>query len=448
MTMRAFGHCPLDEADEISHSHGNAFVRSALPVGLRMPADSLEVDLDRILRRLDDLWAIGSTDRGGVTRLAYSEAENEAFEYLRSELSDAYSVREDAIGNLFASRRPDADRSVHLGSHLDSVYNGGRLDGTLGVVAALEAIEAVNASDRSPAYPPTLAVFRGEESARFGQHTIGSRGALGMLTVEAFSATDENDVPLWLAMQRAGFRPRNLSEPTIDLDRVTAFLELHIEQGRVLDEASDRVGVVTSIRAPVRYRATVRGADDHSGATPMALRQDALAAAGEMIARIETIATEAAADGDLVATVGDVTAVEGAINKVCGEVSFPIDVRSTDLAYRERIEDEIVSALESIAARRGLDLDLERIDRSEPVDLDETVIETLDAAAGSVGTASRRLPSGGGHDAMNFQLAGVPTGMLFVPSVDGISHNPREETPETAIRDATATLAEALTAID
>ena len=412
-----------------------------------MPADALDVDLDRIRRRLDDLWAIGSTDRGGVTRLAYSEAENEAFGYLRSELPDAYSAREDAIGNLYATRRPDADRSVYLGSHLDSVYNGGRLDGTLGVVTALEAIEAVHASDRSPAHPPTLTVFRGEESARFGQHTIGSRGALGMLTVEAFSATDGNDVPLWLAMQRAGFRPTNLSEPTLDLDRVAAFLELHIEQGRVLDEAGDRVGVVTSIRAPVRYRATVRGADDHSGATPMDLRQDALAAAGEMIARIETIATEAAADGDLVATVGDVTAVEGAINKVCGEVTFPIDVRSTDRAYRERIEDEIVSALETIVARRGLDLELERIDRSEPVTLDERLIETLDAAATTVGTASRRLPSGGGHDAMNFQLAGVPTGMLFVPSVDGISHNPRERTPEAAIRDATATLAEGLATI-
>lgn len=413
-----------------------------------MATGTFEIDLDRITRRLDDLWNIGRTDGDGITRLAYSDAENEAFAYLREELPADYTVREDSIGNLFASRQPDVDRSVYLGSHLDSVYNGGRLDGTLGVIAALEAIETVHASERTPTYPPTLTVFRGEESARFGQHTIGSRGALGMLTVEAFSATDENDVPLWLAMQRAGFQPSNLSEPTIDLDRVRAFLELHIEQGRVLDAADDHVGVVTSIRAPVRYRATVTGADDHSGATPMGLRQDALAAAGEMIARIESIADDAAVDGDFVATVGDITAVEGAINKVCGEVTFPIDIRSNNEAYRDTIEEELLDALTTIADRRDIDLDLSLIDRSEPVELDASIIETLDAAATTTGTPFQQLPSGGGHDAMNFQLAGVPTGMLFVPSVDGISHNPREETPEVAIRDATATLANALVTID
>ncbi|MFB6300876.1 MAG: Zn-dependent hydrolase [Halobacteriales archaeon] len=413
-----------------------------------MATGTFEIDLDRITRRLDELWDIGRTEGGGVTRLAYSDAENEAFAYLREELPSAYTVREDSIGNLFASRAPDADRSVYLGSHLDSVYNGGRLDGTLGVIAALEAIETVHASDRSPTYQPTLTVFRGEESARFGQHTIGSRGALGMLTVEAFSATDENDVPLWLAMQRAGFQPSNLSEPTIDLDRIAAFLELHIEQGRVLDEADDDVGIVTSIRAPVRFRATVQGADDHSGATPMGLRRDALAAAGEMIARIESIADTAANDGDFVATVGDITAVEGAINKVCGEVSFPIDIRSNDESYRDTIEAEIRDAVTTIAERRRLDLELELIDRSEPVELDSALIETLDAAAASTGTSFQRLPSGGGHDAMNFQLADIPTGMVFVPSEDGISHNPQEATPETAIRDATATLANGLVMID
>lgn len=402
------------------------------------------IERDRIERRLDALHGIGRTDDGGVTRLAYTEEENEAFEYLRGELPAEWAVTVDSIGNLFATPAPDAPRSVYLGSHLDSVFNGGRLDGTLGVVAALEAIQAVEAMDAEPASPPTLAVFRGEESARFGQHTIGSRGALGMLTVEDFAATDGNDVPLWHAMQQAGFRPANLSEESVDLDRVVAFLELHIEQGRVLDEGGDDVGVVTSIRAPVRHRVTVTGHDDHSGATPMDLRRDALVAAAEMIVAVESIGRGAAEEGDAVATVGEISAVGGAINKVCGEVTFPIDLRSTDRGYRDAVEERLLDELDAIAADRGVEVETIVIDRSDPVTLDDGVIEALDAAAASVGGSHRRLPSGGGHDAMNFQGAGVPTGMLFVPSVDGVSHSPAEETDPAAVEAATATLARAL----
>ncbi|HKL29197.1 MAG TPA: Zn-dependent hydrolase [Natrialbaceae archaeon] len=402
------------------------------------------IDPDRIRRRLDDLWAIGHTDGGGVTRLAYSHEENAAFDYLRSELPDAYDVRTDSLGNLFATRDPDAPESLYLGSHLDSVYNGGRLDGPLGVVTALEAMEAVHASDETPPRPPTLAVFRAEESARFGHHTIGSRGALGRLTVDEFSATDEEGVPLWLAMQQAGIHPENLAAPTIDLDAVAGFLELHIEQGRVLDEADESIGVVTGIRAPVRYRVTVTGEDDHSGATPMGLRHDALAAAAEAILAVERIGTDAAESGDVVATVGDVMAVEGAINKVCGEVTFPIDLRSNDEAYRDEVESRLLEALADIADRREVEIDPEPIDRSEPVDLDERVVDALADAAAATGVAYRRLPSGGGHDAMNFQLSGVPTGMVFVPSVDGISHSPAEETDPAAIETGTEVLARAI----
>lgn len=400
-----------------------------------------EIDSDRIQRRLDDLWEIGKTSRGGVTRLAYSEEEQAAIDYVLGELPDGYDVRTDSIGNVFATRHPEADRSLYLGSHLDTVFNGGRLDGTLGVVTALEAIEAVHAADEEPTVPPTLTIFRAEESARFGQHTIGSRGALGLLTVEDFSALDQSDIPLWQAMQQADLQPQNLSEPTLDLDSVAGFLEMHIEQGRVLDETGDDVGVVTSIRAPVRYRATVTGDDDHSGATPMGMRQDAVAGAAEMVVAIEEVAERASEDGDLVATVGDFTAVEGAINKVCGEVEFPIDVRSNDEAFRDEIEERILGRIEDIASRRGLTLDLEELDRSTPVELDDTVLSVLDDCADSVGADYRRLPSGGGHDAMNFQLKGVPTGMLFVPSIDGISHNPKEATDPDAVVDATRTLA-------
>ena len=402
-----------------------------------------KIDMGRIERRLDRIWNIGHTDDGGVTRLAYSDEETEAIEYVCDELDDDFEVYTDSIGNVFATPDPEAPRSFFLGSHLDSVLNGGRLDGALGVVTALEAIEAARAAGDLPV-PPTLVIFRAEESTRFGQWALGSRGAFGRLTVEDFSATDQSDIPLWQAMQRQGFQPRNLSEPTVDLDRVAGFLELHIEQGRVLDERDEQLGVVTSIRAPVRYRVRVEGDYDHSGATPMGLRRDAIAGAAEMIRTVEDTATEAAEGGDLVATVGDVTAYDGAINKVCGAVSFPVDLRSNDRSYRGEVEETLLDRLRDVAARRDLDLDVNLVDRSDPVELDADVTGMLDDLAASLDVPYRRIPSGGGHDAMIVQHANVPTGMLFVPSVDGISHSPKEATPDEAVRAGTEVLARAL----
>lgn len=401
------------------------------------------IDLERVERRLNDIEAINRTEDGGVTRLAYSDEETAAIDYVLDELDDRFEVYTDSIGNVFATADSDASESLYLGSHLDSVYNGGRLDGALGVVVALEAIEVADKAG-SQALPPTLTIFRAEESTRFGRWGIGSRGALGMLTIEDLSATDQSNVPLWQAMQQQGFQPENLSEPSIDLDRVAGFLELHIEQGRVLDEVDEDLGIVTSIRGPVRYSVTVRGDDDHSGATPMTLRRDAVAGAAEMISAIEEIAVEAAKEGDFVATVGDIQATDGAINKVCGEVTFPLDIRSNDMAYRDDVAETICDQLTEIGDRRGLDVVVEPLDRSDPVQLDKRVIERLDEIASELNIRYRHIPSGGGHDAMNMQSAGVPTGMLFVPSVDGISHNPKEETPREAIKSAAEVLTRAI----
>ena len=399
-----------------------------------------EIDLERIQRRLDALWEIGKTDDGGVTRLAYSDEETEAIEYVCEELDESFEIRTDHLGNVFATREPGSERSLFLGSHLDSVYNGGRLDGALGVVVALEAIETAYA-EGEPTAPPTLTIFRGEESSRFGQWAVGSRGALGQLTVEDLAATDQSNVPLWQAMQSQGLTPENFSEPTIDTDRIAGFLEAHIEQGRVLDEAGDRLGIVSSIRGPVRHRVTVEGDYDHSGATPMGLRRDAIAGAAEMVTEIETIAAEAAESGDLVATVGEFSPEGGAINKVCGEVTFSIDARSNDEPYRDEIETRLLEGIRSIADERGLDVEMSLVDRSPPVELDPGMRDRLTDVVAGLDTPSREMASGGGHDAMNVQHAGIPTGMVFVPSVDGISHSPKEETDPEAIREVTAAFA-------
>jgi hydantoinase/carbamoylase family amidase len=402
-----------------------------------------EIELDRIQRRLDALWEIGRTDSGGVTRLAYSDEETAAIEYICEELNDDFKIKRDQVGNVFASREPDADRSLFVGSHLDSVHNGGRLDGALGVVVALEAIQAAyDAGD--PPVPPTLAIFRAEESSRFGQWAVGSRGALGQLTVEDLSATDQSNVPLWQAMQTQGLKPKNFSESTIDTSRIAGFLETHIEQGRVLNEADEHLGIVSSIRGPVRHRITVEGDYDHSGATPMTLRRDAIAGSAEMVTAIEEIATAAAEDGDVVATVGEFAPAESAINKVCGEVTFSIDIRSNNNRYRDQIEERILEQVRTIANERELDVTTTLVDRSPPVELDDQMRELLADVVDSLDLSSRKIPSGGGHDAMNFQHAGIPTGMVFVPSVDGISHSPKEETPTEAIRKVAAIFTQAI----
>lgn len=402
------------------------------------------VNIDRIQRRLDELNDIGKTSQGGITRLAYSEQENEAINYILNELNEEYTVEIDSTGNVFATREPNASQSVYTGSHLDTVFNGGPLDGALGVVVSLEAVDALYESGVDLPCPPTFVIFRAEESARFGYHTIGSRAALGMLEVNTFSSVDQNDIPLWQAMQDAGFQPQNLSEPSIDLEHVAGFIELHIEQGRVLEEEDTDVGIVSSIRAPTRYRVTVAGDYDHSGATPMGMRRDAIAAASEMVLAIEERAESAATEGDLVATVGDITPIDGAINMVCGEVKFVLDIRSDDREYRDNVELAILDDLSQITDTRDITVEWSLLDRSDPVQLSSTLISLLESSAEDLEVNYMMLPSGGGHDAMNFQLNDIPTGMLFVPSIDGVSHNPNEETTTKAIEDATQTLAHAL----
>jgi hydantoinase/carbamoylase family amidase len=402
------------------------------------------IDVDRIERRLDDIWAIGKTDRGGVTRPAYSERETEAHDYILDELPDAYETEVDRFGNLYATREPDSDRSLYMGSHLDTVYDGGKFDGAIGVVTALEAMEAVYASEREPAVPPTLTVWRAEEPPRFGKTNFGCRGAMGRLTEEDLDVEDAEGISVREAMEGCGFTPTNLTEPSIDLDRMVGFLESHNEQARVLESVGENVGVVTSIRAPVRHRVTVTGNYDHSGATPMDLRRDALVGASRMIDAIYDIATDASEQGDLVATVGNIEAVNGQMTAVCGEVVFPIDLRSNDLAYRDTVEQEIHDQLREIADGLDLSIELELIDRNEPVELDSDLIALLDDGASELGIEHRLLPSGAGHDSRITQLAGVPTAMLFAPSVDGISHNPNEDTPMEAVADVTKVFAYAL----
>jgi hydantoinase/carbamoylase family amidase len=402
------------------------------------------ISADRIKRRLKEVNKIGKTKDGGVTCHAYSKKEKEAFDYITEEIPESYQISVDTVGNLFATPDPDADNSLYLGSHLDSVRNGGKLDGKLGVITALEAIQAVEQSDEEPPIPPTLAVFRGEETARFDVGLIGSRSAVGLIKNEQLNAKDKSGTSLQEAIISSGFNPPEVGAPTIDLDRVGGFIELHIEQGPILDSEDIPVGIVDKVRGPLRDEVEVTGRYNHSGATPMDERRDALAGAAKMVTAVETIGKNRAKNKDIVTTVGDLKAPNASANKISGKVRFTIDYRSTDKSYRKDTVNKIRKKIEDISENRDLKVDIRQMEQIDPVELNQEMVNFLENSTREGEIEFKILPSGGGHDVMSFSNVGIPAGLVFTSCKKGLSHNPNEETSTQAMIDGTKTLAKAI----
>jgi hydantoinase/carbamoylase family amidase len=383
------------------------------------------VDAARVCARLDELAAIGADPTGGVTRIAFSDEEREATELVASWMGEAgLDVRFDSFGNMFGSTDQDAPGAeVSMsGSHLDTVPNGGRFDGALGVVAAIESVEAMRAAGRLPERPLEVVVWRCEEPVRFSQGKAGSLVFSGQLAPEDLRPIEDPPLDLRAALTRDGERARRDASR-----RVRSYLELHIEQGSRLERAGSRIGVVTAIAAPIRLRARLGGSADHSGATPMQGRRDALCAAAELVLEVEQAAlTESRRQS--VATVVAIECRPGAMNVIPGQTALLIDVRGIDLSSMKRLVDGIRTAAGSIGERRDVAVEVDTLSQGEPTPLSETVVATLVETVRVLGEEPLCLPSGAGHDAQC--LAGIAdVGMLFVPSVGGVSHAPAELTP-------------------
>jgi len=384
--------------------------------------------------RLDDAIArlAGFNDdpaAGGITREVYTPTYAAALEWVADRMREAgLEVRLDAVGNLFG-RWPGTDPQAPLvltGSHVDTTLNAGRYDGVLGVLGAVEAVERLRSAGVRPRRTIELVAWAGEEP-RFGTGCVGSRAAAGELErADLDRLRDRKGTSMAQALGDAGFDPDRLREARIDPATVHALVELHIEQGAVLESQGESIGVVTAIAAPHDFRLTLRGAATHAGATPMDLRRDALAGAAEAMVALERAARESRS-GTTVATVGVLRLRPGAINVVPGEVELDVDVRDSDLAAREEVADAIVDAAREIAGRRGLELEVTPIVKDVPVACDERVVEAAEAACVELGLSHRRMTSGAYHDAMIMGRR-VPIGMIFVPSVGGISHHPDEQT--------------------
>jgi hydantoinase/carbamoylase family amidase len=337
-------------------------------------------------------------------------------------------VRLDAVGNLFGRwEGADGDAPLVLtGSHVDTTLNAGRYDGVLGVLGAIEAVERLRDAAVRPRRSIELVVWAGEEP-RFGTGCVGSRVAAGELgRADLDRLCDREGTSMAQALRGAGFDPDRLEAARIDPATVHALVELHIEQGVVLESNGESIGVVTAIAAPHDFRLTLRGAATHAGATPMGLRRDALAGAAEVMVALERAARESDS-GTTVATVGILRVRPGAINVVPGEVELDVDVRDSDLEAREAVVASIVAAARAVADRRGLEVEVTRIVEDVPVACDERVVAAVEDACRELGLSYRRMTSGAYHDAMIIGRR-VPIGMIFVPSVGGVSHHPDELT--------------------
>jgi hydantoinase/carbamoylase family amidase len=384
---------------------------------------SLEAGIAELAQFNDDPGA------GGITREVFTPTYRRALDWVARRMHAAgLDTREDAFGNLWgrwSGASPDA-RRVITGSHVDTTLNAGRYDGVVGVLGAIEAVRQLRAQGVAPQRTIEVVAFAGEEP-RFGTGCIGSRVMVGALGPdEARRLADRDGVSLAQAVEEFGLDPQRIGDARLDASTVHAFVELHIEQGLVLETHGEQIGIVTAIAAPHDLRLILRGAATHSGATPMRLRRDALAGAAEVMTVLERLARDSPS-ATTVGTVGVLRVAPGAINVVPGEVELDVDIRDSDLRAREGVVAQLLAHGRRIAERRGLRLDIEPIVQDTPVQCAPEVIGATRAACQELELSFRQMVSGAYHDAMILG-AEVPIGMVFVPSRAGISHHPDEYT--------------------
>ena len=387
-------------------------------------------DLPYLQRLFDAFYEVGALPGGGVTRLGYTELEDEMhrrFADLAKELD--CMVETDLVGNSYAYYEP-AEEHVLIGSHLDSVIQGGRYDGVAGVMAGLLLLK--RARENRLSLPLKVAAFRCEESSNFGCCTMGS----GLVAHQLKEGPEKLAQLTGKNGERLGdvFARRGLSLTPPPIAGVREYLELHIEQGKVLEETGTRVGVVSTIAGPRRWKLQLKGLAEHSGATPMSMRQDALCAAAEIVLAVERIGQREATLAESVATVGVIQNTPNALNVVPGAAELGIDLRGSRMDSLDRMERDTLSAARDICDRRHIALTESKLSELDPVSMDEAIQKGLMAAAERLHISCRNMPSGAGHDAMAFAPL-FPTGMVFIPCENGISHNPLESTTLESILD-------------
>lgn len=398
----------------------------------------MQIDLDRMQRRLAALTTaeLGGTPAGGMNRPALGDADRRARDLFVGWLRElGLAVRVDDFGIIYGRRAgadPDA-APVLIGSHLDTVPGGGRFDGILGVVAALEVASALHAAGATTRRPIDIVDYTNEEGTRFTPAMLASGGMTGVFTREyVYGRPDREGKTFGAELARIGYRGDEGARPR----EIAASLELHIEQGPVLEASGESVGIVEGIVGIGWYWATVRGQSAHAGPTPMRLRRDALVAAARMVVAARDLARER---GDLNITTGALTPEPGVINVIPPTVRFSLDLRARDDAVQDAALAALRERCAAIAAEEGVSVDVEEHWRVPPTPFAAAIKDRAEALCRERGYSVRRLWGGAGHDSQ--YLARVaPTAMLFVPTIGGLSHCETEDAPWPDIAGATDVL--------
>jgi len=382
-----------------------------------------KISSSRLMGRLDDLAAIGAIDGGGSCRLALTDADREGRDLVVTWMKDlGLRIDIDGVGNVVGTWDVGSGAPVMTGSHIDTVRTGGRYDGNYGVLAGLEVIETLMGHGVTPPRPMSVAFFTNEEGARFQPDMLGSLVHVGGLALEAALDTPAIDgARLGDELERIGYAG---SSP-VPASAPHAFVELHIEQGPVLEVEGFRLGAVTGVQGISWQEVLISGQSNHAGTTPMRMRRDPAYVAAEIAVFLRRLSAELG--GNQVCTVGKIDLHPNLINVVPAWARITLDVRNTDESTLKIAEQRVADFIDELAARENVTITRTPLARFEPVDFDERVIDMVEQVAIEHGHSVKRLPSGAGHDAQ--MLARVcPTAMIFTQSRLGISHNPAEYT--------------------
>lgn len=384
---------------------------------------------ERMARRLGEISMIGATGDGGSNRPGFSTEEKRVKELVKGWMQEAgLQVREDGAGNVFGriDGKNNEQPAIVSGSHVDSVPNGGHFDGVLGVVSALEVAEAWKEMGYQPDKPFEVAIFSDEEGARFNGGFNGSDGLVGGVPLEEKRAlTDFDGKSFAEVLEAYGSSVEAYENSLLAEDALGLFVELHIEQGKRLEQEDLPCGVVTGIAGPCWLEVTFTGEAGHAGNTPMGQRQDALVAASEFIWKAEDLPKEVS--DSAVVTIGKMHVTPNGVNVIPGEVKLSVDIRDIYQASRDALVTKVIEMAKDVASKRNISFAYEENTRVDPVPIEETKQQLLEQSIEAKGIRPYRLPSGAGHDAM---ILGKkwPVAMLFVRSQNGISHNPAEWT--------------------
>lgn len=389
----------------------------------------MKTSLDRIKNDIEQLSKFNATPGKGLTRMTFTEEDRGAREYIKEQMRQAgLLVYEDAAGTIVGKLEGEIKDGpvVMIGSHYDSVKNGGNFDGPAGVVTGLEIARVMKDNNLKPKYPVEFIAMIEEEGGRFGGGLFASRAMVGNVSRESLDTfKDSQGISIAQAMNEFGFDPDKIHEAVRKPEDVKAFLELHIEQGPILEAKGKEVGIVEYIVGINEIQIIVKGRPDHAGTTPMTMRADPLDAASQVISKISTFAKEAG-EGT-VATVGVLGVLPGAANIVPSEVKFTVDIRSKRDECIKRVRENIEKAIAEAAGLKGVQYTITDLLNVPPVKLADSILEKLNKYSDELGFKKELMLSGAGHDAMVMTKI-TDVGLIFVPSKDGRSHCPEEWT--------------------